>query len=143
MAQNEQILWDVLQLLHGRSHGFEVQTKDQQPAAQMIEHAFPVGKLKGELALKYIPADIEDTIYFLKHRDYLKIHGLGLIVPEMMYSMTEKAVAVFEERQLPKEEQKAFEEALWNIKPSLYGMGPNLPEFKKRAKKLKKLLGWK
>ena len=113
--------------------------EDKQPVVSTIEHAFSVGELKGELVLKFIPADIEDTIYFLKHRGYLEHHGYGF-APEMVYSLTDKAVEVFEQHQLPEEEQKAFKEALWDIKPNWYGMGPNLPEIMKRVKKL---FGWK
>lgn len=73
----------------------------------------------------------------MKHRGYLLIHGQGMIAPEMIYSLSDKAVDVFESETLPEEEEEAFQEALWDIKPKLYGVGPNLREWKKRWQKRK------
>jgi hypothetical protein len=136
MAQNEQILWDVLGLLFGHSVEWTTQTAGNEPNSHTIENAFAAATLKGELVLRYIPADIEDTIYFLKYREYLVVHGHGLMLPEYVYSLTEKAIEVHVNRQLPEEEEKAFQESLWEIKPRVYGIGPNLPEFLKRWRKL-------
>jgi hypothetical protein len=127
MPQNENVLWDVMRLLHGHSVTMGWAREDEEEKPSPIENAFAVGKLKGELVLKHTPADIEDTIYFLKHREYLVTHGMGMVWPEAVYSLTDKAIDVFKRGELPKDEQKAFAEALWEIKPRFYGVGPNLP----------------
>jgi hypothetical protein len=84
--------------------------------------------------LKYRPEDIEDTIYFMKHRGYLETHGYGF-APEMVYSLTEKALDVAQSQKLPEEEEKAFQESLWDINPKIHGMGPNWREGWRRLKK--------
>jgi len=135
MAQNEDVLWDILKLLHGNKSGWTKEI-DGKKTRTNIENGFAVTSLKGELVLKYLPQDIEDTIYFMKHRSYLMTHGIGaLINPEAVYSLTEKALSVSEEQKLPLEEIKAFEESLWNIEPKLYGIGPNIKGWKKKFSK--------
>ena len=138
MAQNEKVLWDILNRLNGNKVIMATTTKGQEPTESAVENAFPVGNLKGELVLKHRPEDIEDTIYFMKHREYLETHGYGF-APEMVYSLTEKAVGVARSQKLPEEEEKAFQESLWDINPKIYGMGPNWREgwrrFKKRRSK--------
>ena len=122
MAQNEEALWEILTLLKGHDSGWTTSSAGQDQHTK-IENGYPVGGLKGRLVLKFLPVDIEDTIYFMKHRDYLVIHGQGMIMPEAVYSLTEKAISVLETKQLPKVEKEAFRESLWNIEPKLYGMG--------------------
>ena len=139
MAQNEKVLWDVLSRLNGHNVIMEMATKGREPQQSTVENAFPIGKLKGELVLKYRPDDIEDTIYFMEYREYLVKHGYGLFAPEMVYSLTEKAVEVAQSQKLPEEEEEAFQESLWDINPKIYGMGPNWREgwrrFRKRVSK--------
>jgi len=124
-----------LRLLHGHSVRSWLETEGQETQDHTINNAYSIGGLKGKLVLKYIPGDIEDTIYFLFNREYLVLHGRGSIAPEQAYSLTEKAIEVFQKKQLPLEEENAFKEALWDLKPNFYGMGPNLPEVWKRFKK--------
>lgn len=135
MAQNEKVLWDILNLLDCKKMIMAKTIKGQEPKESAVENAFAVGKLKGELVLKHRPEDIEDTIYFMKHRGYLETHGYGLIAPEMVYSLTEKALDVAQSRKLPEEEEKAFQESLWDINPKIYGMGSNWREGWRRLKK--------
>ena len=135
MAQNEKVLWDILNRLNGNNWTMATTIVGQEPTESVVENAFAVGTLKGALVLKYRPEDIEDTIYFMKHRGYLEIHGYGLMAPEMVYSLTEKALDVARSQKLPEEEEKAFQESLWDINPKFYGMGPNWREVWKRFKK--------
>jgi len=108
MAQNENVLWDMLRLLHGHSATSRFEEKGQDTQEDTINNAYTIGGLKGRLVLKYKPEDIEDTIYFLKNREYLVTHGRGLIAPEQIYSLTEKAIEVFQNKKLPQEEENAF-----------------------------------
>lgn len=135
MAQNEKVLWDILNQLNGKKMVMVQTIAGQEPKESTVENAFAVGKLKGELVLKYRPEDIEDTIYFMKYRGYLENHGYGLMAPEMVYSLTEKALEVARSQKLPEEEEKAFQESLWDINPKIYGMGPNWREGWRRLKK--------
>jgi hypothetical protein len=136
VAQKESVLLDALRLMRGNRNGWTVQMLDKDPAEHMFEDAVHVAKLRGELVLKYRPDDIEDTIYFMKHRGYIEVHGQGMAAPELVYSLTDKARMVADSGHLPSEEEAAFREALWDIKPKLWGMGPNLPEWLKRSRKL-------
>lgn len=134
MAQNEEVLWGILNLLNGANVTMTRTTKGHEPNVSTVENAFAVAKLKGQLVLKHRPEDIEDTIYFMKHREYLETHGYGLVAPEMVYSLTEKAIEVAQSQKLPEEEGKAFQESLWDINPKIYGMGPNWREGWRRLK---------
>ena len=129
MAQNEDTLWEILDLLHGNQSGWTSDIGGNKQRTD-IENGYAVSLLKGRLVLKYLPQDIEDTIYFMKHREYLVTHGQGIIMPEAVYSLTDKAIAIHESKILPEEEQAAFKDALWNIEPKLYGVGPNIKGWK-------------
>ena len=138
MAQNEKVLWDILNRLNGNNVTMTTTTVGQEPTNSVVENALAVGKLKGELVLKHRPEDIEDTIYFMKHREYLDNHGYAF-APEMVYSLTEKGLDVAQSQKLPEEEEKAFQESLWDINPKFYGMGLNwregLRRFQRRRSK--------
>ena len=136
MPQKKEIVWDVLKLLNGNSIIRSTEIKGQPPTETTVENAYIIAKLKGELVLKYLPNDIQDTIYFLKNRSYLLIHGQGLIAPELLFSLSDKALQVIRDNKLPDEEEKAFEEGLWNFEPNFYGVGPNVSEGWKRIKKI-------
>ena len=139
MAQNEKVLWDILNRLNGNNVTMTKTILDHEPTESVVENACAVGKLKGELVLRHRPEDIEDTIYFMKHLEYLETHGYGLMAPEMIYSLTEKALEVAQSQELPEEEEKAFQESLWDINPKFYGMGLNwregLRRFQRRRSK--------
>ncbi|WP_417387139.1 hypothetical protein [Gimesia sp.] len=136
MAQSEEILWDILTIMEGNNSIIESKSGDIE-AENEVKNAYGVHNLKAVLLLKYLPADIEDTIYFMKHRDYLNLekHGYGQIALLEMFTLTEKALSVYEDQLLPKEEEKAFKESLWKIEPEYYGIGPNLKAWKRAWKK--------
>lgn len=142
MAQSEKVLWEILSLMHENTAGWTITVADK-PKHHEVENSYAVSHLKSQLLLKFLPSDIEDTIYFMKHREYIIIHGQGLIIPEIAYSMTEKAISVFNNKELPEEEKEAFKESLWNIEPKVYGMGPNLSAWKKLIINVKKKLHFK
>jgi hypothetical protein len=137
VAQNEDALWDILELLHGNDSGWTAEIAGREHRTD-IENGYAVTSLKSRLVLKYLPSDIEDTIYFMKSRDYLIVHGQGMIMPEAVYSLSEKAISVYMSRELPEEERQAFKNKLWNIEPKLYGVGPNIKGWKKWWSKLRK-----
>ncbi len=103
-----------------------------------LENAYSINQLKTKLVLRYLPSDIEDTFYFMEHRGYLLIHGQGMINPKIAYTMTEKAITVFDQQKLPEDEREAFKESLWNIEPKFYGVGPNLSAWKELIKRWRK-----
>ena len=138
MAQKENIIWDILELLFGHNITMSQQQRDQDPVKSRVENAYSIGGLKGELVLRHSPQDIEDTIYFMKNREYLVEHGYGMMGPAMACSLSEKAIKVWKEKLLPAEEQTAFKESLWDINPKLYGIGPNWKEMTRRLRKLVK-----
>ncbi len=137
MPQNEKVLWEILSLMHSNTTGWTNKISGQEPVENKIENGFGIHALKGRLVLKYRPDDIEDTIYFMWHRNYLAKHGQGMINPDIAYSLSEKALEVIKQGKLPEDEEHAFKESLWDIKPKLWGMGPNLSEWLRRAKKIK------
>jgi hypothetical protein len=136
MAQQEQALWDTLKLTYGHTSGWETTVLEKEPTKTVVENGISSSKLKAELVLKYKPSDIEDTIYFMEHRGYFLIHKAGAFSGLMVYGLTDKALKVLSDGVLPKEEQIAFREALWDIKPRVWGVSLNLPEIMRRGKKL-------
>ena len=136
MAQSENILWDILNLMRGQTFHWDVSVGNNTNHNK-VENCRGISYIKSQLVLKYLPPDIEDTIYFMKYRNYLIVHGQGMIMPELAYSMTEKAITVFDEKEIPIDEKEAFKESLWNIEPKLYGIGPNITAWKKLMKKFK------
>ena len=138
MAQQEQILWDILKLMYGRTSVWTTTVLQKEPIHMegVVENGIDSNKLKAELVLQYKPNDIEDTIYFMEYRGYFLIHKAGAFSGLMTYSLTDKALKVLDDGELPKEEQVAFREALWDIKPRVWGVSPNLPEILRRSKKL-------
>lgn len=129
MPQSEEILWDILEIMTRRVSSWESKFGDSVSRSK-VEIECGVHQLKAELVLKYLPADIEDTVYFMKYRGYLSTQGVG-VMREISYSLTEKALAVYDEHVLPVEEAHAFKESLWKIEPEYYGIGPNLKAWKK------------
>lgn len=135
MPQKEEILWDILRLMHGHAASWTSTFGEKEPVTHTYKNSYGITQLKGKLILKYLPDDIEDTIYFMWNREYLQKHGQGMLNPNILYSLQDKALSVIEQNKLPKEEEIAFRESLWEIKPKLWGMGINLPEFIRRIKK--------
>lgn len=135
MAQNEDTLWDILRLLDG--HHITMPEKLHEPEKRVpLENAYEIKVLKGELVLRHAPQDIEDTIYFMKHRGYLTSFGYKAMWPEAALILTDKAQKVSREQKLPEDEETAFHESLWDIsKPKVYGMGFNFGELWRRIKK--------
>ncbi len=131
MAQNEDALWEILNLMYENMSGWTSDIGGRKKRTD-IENGFGVSPLKGRLVLNFLPQDIEDTLYFMKHRDYLMTHGQGMIMPEAVYSLTDKGISVYRSKSLPEEEKEAFKEALWNLEPKLYGIGPNLKGWMKK-----------
>ena len=111
MALNEQVFWHVLELMRGRSCSWtiEIQGEPIMPTNTQ-ENAIAVTDLKSQLVLRFSRADIEDTIYFLTSRSYVNIHRQGAIGPDIAYCLSNKAIDVLQNKQLPGEEQRAFEE---------------------------------
>lgn len=130
MAHNEDSLWEILILLYRYKSGWMSKIGEQIQSTD-FENGPRVSALKSKLVLNFLPEDIEETIYFMKHRKYLNVHGQGTIMPEAVYSLTEKAISVYENKKRPEEEIRAFKESLWNIEPKLYAMGPNIKGWKK------------
>ena len=135
LAQKEDVLWDILTYLNGNTAHWTITLLDK-PQNHEQKNGMGVANLKSELVLKHLPTDIEDTIYFMKHRNYLRTHGQGMVMPELVYSLTEKGVEVAKAKELPEEEKVAFKESLWKIEPNFYGVGPSIPAWKKMFKKL-------
>lgn len=146
MALNEDVLWIVLELMHNRSDTWTLRilTDPDSPfeSTTTEDHSMTVANLKKTLVLQYRPADIDDTVRFLKTRGYLLPHGYGIAAPEMAYSLSPKAINVLDRRTLPYDEQRAFDERILEAeKPEIYGIRLNLPELWKRAKAWRKRRG--
>ena len=135
MAQNEKTLWDILNLLNGKR--IAVAKHFNKPEdKKILNNAAETRALKGNLVLRHAPQDIEGTIYFMKHRGYLDNFGYGILLPEVAMFLTDKALNVIREEKLPEDEEKAFQQALWDItNPKFYGMGFNFGELWRRTKK--------
>jgi DNA-binding PadR family transcriptional regulator len=95
--------------------------------------------LEKELVLRYNKAQIEDSLYFLEKRGYLNKHGF-VNFTLVAYELTPQAIDVLEKGEFTEEEQRAFEEALFDIKqPGWFGMKFNLGELFRRSKKMLKI----
>ena len=137
MAQSEDVLWEILGLMRNHTTGWTSNIVGHEQHTE-IKNGYAVSRLKAVLVLKFLPGDIEDTIYFMKHREYLITHGQGIIMPELVYSLTDKAISVCDSQTLPDDEKEAFKESLWKIEPKFYGIGPNLKAWKKKIFEWKK-----
>ena len=140
MAQSEDILWEILNIMYEHKSGWTSEGQGKVHKTE-IDNAHTIKDLKGKLVLKFIPQDIEDTIYFMKHRNYIGIHGHGTF--EFVYSLTDKAIEVYKKQLLPEDEREAFKSSLWTIEPKIYGMGPNIKGWKKEWKKIINLSAFK
>ena len=139
LPQKEKILWDALSLMYKQDVTVTTTYMGEEPKKKVVKNAIGVVDLKGRLVLKYIPADIEDTIYLLKNRDYLITEKTGNGGYDFVYSLTDKAIKVASSQKLPTDEEVAFKEALWDINPGIWGVRLNVAEmFRRGKKKLKK-----
>ena len=136
MAINEKLCWAVLHRLHGHVATMRQTTVGFPDQEHEVENGASIGKLESELVLKFSKSAIEDSLYFLEKRDYLIVHGYGMMSPRMVYSLTQKALDAIRSGTFTDEEQQAFEESLLDIsKPGMAGMKVNLREMWRRAKK--------
>lgn len=136
MPQRENVLWDVLGLMNGHQVTETTRILDKPPTVNMYDNAYSVTEMKGILVLSHSPRDIEDTLCFMEHRSYFKIHIDRLLPYLPIFCLSDKAMEVVQSKSLPEEEEKAFQESLWNVDPKLYGVGPNWREAMRRLKKL-------
>ncbi|MGB0908759.1 MAG: hypothetical protein ACPGYT_00210, partial [Nitrospirales bacterium] len=108
----------------------------EKPNGPPTVNAIGISQLKSELVLHYSKQEIEDSLYFLDFRGYLRTHGLGIASPPMVYSLTQKAIDVLERGAFSEEEEMAFSEALFDLKnPGYFGLKFNVAEFWRRSKK--------
>lgn len=137
MAVSEKICWEVLNQARGKSvrYGW-IEPGEEKPKGPPIKNAISIGELEKKLVLRYGKQEIEDSLYFLEKRGYLGIHGLGIAVPRMVYSLSEIAIEALERGSFLEEEEKAFSEALFDLKkPGWLGLKINAGEFLRRFKK--------
>ena len=97
MSKNETIYWYVLDRMHDNSvtlrRKLAGKTSETAP-----EHAISTAALEAELVLKFGKSDIEETLFFLEKRDYIRPHAYGLAAPRMAFALTEKALQIIRER---------------------------------------------
>ncbi len=139
MAIDEKLCWAVLHRLHGHVTTMRQTMVGLLDQEHKIENGVSIGKLESELVLQFSKSAIEDSLYFLEKRDYLLIHGYGMMSPRMAYSLTQKALDTLQADKFTDEEQQAFRDALFDVsKPGWFGMKFNLSELRRRYEKSKK-----
>ncbi len=131
MAISEELCWDVLKKIRGKSATFN----RDQANSNTIENAIPLYNLERDLVLHYTKVEIEDSLYFLEKRGYLIKHGY-VNFTLVAFQLTPKALNVLIEGKFSEEEQEAFKEALFDVKkPGWFGMKFNIGEAFRRFKK--------
>lgn len=136
MAISEKLCWEVLKLANGNKVP-RAWLKGSESDEPPIENAIPLAAIEYNLVLDYQKKEIEDSLYFLQKRGYLIQHGhIGLTKVAMQLS--DNALKAIETGHFKKEEEKAFKEALFDLKnPGWLGMKFNLGEVWRRFKKSK------
>jgi uncharacterized protein YjaZ len=100
-----------------------------------LQNAIPLFELECNLVLRYSKIQIKDSLYFLEMRGYLIKHGFQGLT-RVAFRLSESALVVLKSRAFTNEEQKAFREALFDMKqPGLWGMKFNVGEAWRRIKK--------
>ena len=95
-----------------------------------------VTEIEKILVLTYTRSAIDDSLYFLEKRGYILIEDLDIHNRRHHYSLTESALTALQDGHFSDEEQKAFEDALLDLKtPGMFGVKINLGEMWRRAKK--------
>ena len=131
MAILEKVCWEILNKLKGSTC---IINKGKENS-RTIENAMSLYEIEKDLVLRYSKSEIEDSLYFLEKRGYLILHGF-MNLTLVAYELTVRAFEVLNENKFSDEEQKAFQEALFDIKkPGWFGMKVNLGEIYRRFKK--------
>ena len=101
-----------------------------------VNHGMMVTEIEKILVLTYTRSAIDDSLYFLEKRGYILIEDLDIHNRRHHYSLTESALTALQDGHFSDEEQKAFEDALLDLKtPGMFGVKINLGEMWRRAKK--------
>ena len=133
MTINEDVCWKILRKPIGLVVTFTLPEIDK---SETIENAFKIADIEKELVLKYSKSEIEDSFYFMEKRGYVDVLSWGLHAPRSIYKVTEAGLSLGKSGSFIQEEQKAFEEALLDLRtPGMFGMKLNLGEVWRRTKK--------
>jgi hypothetical protein len=135
MPISEDLCWKVLKRAKGESVLNKWLKGDKSDDESVITNAVPLFVLEKELVLKYVKAEIEDSLYFLEKRGYIIRHGFQGFT-RVVFQLSNSALEALEKGEFTKEEQEAFKEALFDIyTPGWLGMTFNLGELFRRFKK--------
>ena len=109
-----------------------------QSDKEKIENALPEISIEHDLVLRHSKAQIEDSLYFLHKRGYLFQHGHSGLT-RVLFQLSPKAIKALETKEFEEEEQKAFQDAMFDVKtPGWLGMKVNIGELWRRFKKTKR-----
>jgi hypothetical protein len=136
MAISENLCWEVLRSCKGQSVSVKW-LKGEHATDAPLENALPLLVLERELVLRHTKQQIEDSLYFLEKRGYLHRHGFQGLT-RVAFQLSQAALSVFDGGSFPAEEQRAFREALVDVRqPGLWGMKFNLGEAWRRISKFR------
>lgn len=134
MAIPENLCWEILDLINTSSvpKGW---VKDGSRDGEPIRHTIALVDLEYELVLRHRKGEIEDCLYFLEKRRYILPQGFKGMT-RVTYSLTNRAKSALAERAFDKDEQSAFQAAVFDAtKPGWLGMKLDLSEVWRRTKK--------
>jgi DNA-binding PadR family transcriptional regulator len=135
MPISEELCWKALKMAQD-NYVFKSWLKGNEKELGNIENAIPLFVLEKELVLKYTKSQIEDSLYFLRKRQYFIVHGIQGLT-RVVYQLSESGLDVLKKGSFLPEEQAAFSESLFDIKqPGWLGLKFNLGESHRRIKKL-------
>ena len=136
MAVSEKLCWEILRSCKGQSVSAKW-LKGDHATDPALENALPLFVLERDLCLRDTKQQIEDSLYFLEKRGYLRRHGFHGLT-RVAFQLSESALSVLEAGSFSAEEQRAFSEALFDAKrPGIWGLKFNLGEAWRRFNKLR------
>jgi len=136
MAISEQLCWEVLKSCKGQSVSAKW-LKGDHATDPPLENSLPLVVLERDLVLRHTKQQIEDSLYFLEKRGYLYRHGFQGLT-RVAFQLSDSALSALDSASFSAEEQKAFREALLDVRHAgLWGLRFNLGEAWRRFKKLR------
>ncbi len=134
MALSEKLCWEILEKCRGQSVRSQW-LKGELSTDPPLENAVPEAVIERDLVLRHAKEEIQDSLYFLEKRGYLKLHGFRGMT-QVALQLTPAALKALEERTFAPDEQQAFRESILDIsRAEAWGAKFNLGELWRRFNK--------
>lgn len=133
MAITEEVCWKLLRRPIGLLVTYTIPDAN---LSEKVENSLKISDMEKELVLNYSKQEIEDSFYFMEKRGYIDVLGFGLHAPRSIYKITDEGLKLAESNKFSNEEQKAFSNALLDVRtPGMFGIKFNAGELWRRLKK--------